>query len=424
MSEQIPLIVSLDAQKLLLVLLLSFLIGLEREEHKEASTLGYSFGGVRTFPLIGLVGFAVAMLTQSNPIALLLGFMVVGAFMLLSFYHKLTEFKKSGLTSEISGLFIYLVGALVYNGHFWVSTALVVSGVLLLELKTGLEGLAKKIPRDEILTFTKFLLLSAVILPTLPDSEFTRFHINPFKAWLVVVAISALSYGSYILQRIIGSRSGILLSAILGGAYSSTVTTIVLAKRSKTENRPHLFAGGILAASGMMYFRLGVLLLIFSAELRKQLSLILFVLAALATLVGLLWSRRPDGKKAAVKEDYQPRNPLELTSALFFAFLFVTMLILTNVVLTQLGSLGVYSLALITGVTDVDPFILGLAQSAGGNTPTLVAAAGILIAAASNNVVKGIYAYLFARGPAGRQSLGLLLVLAVLGLVPLVFLLK
>ncbi len=117
------------------------------------------------------------------------------------------------------------------------------ASLLLLELKVVLEELAGRIPAEEILTFAKFLLLSAVILPILPNREFGPFHINPFKTWLVVVAVSAISYGSYVLQKVTKGRGGILLAAVLGGAYSSTVTTVVLARRAAREEHPHLFSG-------------------------------------------------------------------------------------------------------------------------------------------------------------------------------------
>ena len=104
--------------------------------------------------------------------------------------------------------------------------------MFLLVLKTTLEGLTQRVPPEEIFTFTKFLLLTAVILPVLPRAEFTQFQINPFKTWLVVVAVSSVSYGSYLLLKVTHGRNGVLLSALLGGAYSSTVTTIALARRS------------------------------------------------------------------------------------------------------------------------------------------------------------------------------------------------
>jgi uncharacterized membrane protein (DUF4010 family) len=407
-----------EAVKILLVLFLSFLIGLEREEHK-AEAGNYAFGGVRTFPLIGLIGYSIALLSGTQLLPVILGFLVIGGFLSLSYWHKLSTAEAAGVTSEMSGLATYLVGALVYYDHFWIATALSVASLLLLELKAGLEKLAKRAAPGEILTGVKFLLLTAVILPILPNREFGTFHLNPFKTWLVVVAVSAISYGSYILQKLTKERGGVVLAAFLGGAYSSTLTTVVISRRAAREERPHLFAGGILIASGVMYLRLVALLALFNRHLMSLLAIPFLALAGLAIAVGWVWSRRPDVKTDAVKREFEPNNPLELLAAFVFAALFLAMLVATQLAVTYLGRAGVNALAAIMGVTDVDPFILGMTQAAGSLTPLNVAAAAVLIAAASNNLVKGIYAYSLADRQTGIQSLSLLTALAALGLVPL-----
>jgi uncharacterized membrane protein (DUF4010 family) len=248
-----------EAVQIVLVLFLSFLIGLEREERKAAGTF-YSFGGVRTFPLIGLIGYGTALISGPQMLTLAIGFLVVAAFLLVSYWHKISTCETAGVTTEMSGLATFLVGALVCYGHLWIATALGVASLLLLDLKAALEKLAARIAPNEILTFAKFLFLSGVILPILPNQEFSQFHINPFKTWLVVVAISTISYLSYVLQKVTKGQGGIVLAALLGGAYSSTVTTVVMARRAAREKRPHLFAGGILIASGVMYVRLVILL--------------------------------------------------------------------------------------------------------------------------------------------------------------------
>jgi uncharacterized membrane protein (DUF4010 family) len=184
-----------DGVKILLVLLLSFMIGLEREEHKSTAPR-FNFGGVRTFPLIGLIGFSLAFLAAGQMVTVAVGFAALSGFLCLSYWHKLSSGEAAGVTTEMSALATYLLGALVYYGHFWIATTLGVASLLLLELKAALENLTKRIAPEEILTFAKFLLLSAVILPVLPNREFTRFQINPFKTWLVVVAVSTISYQS------------------------------------------------------------------------------------------------------------------------------------------------------------------------------------------------------------------------------------
>ena len=410
-----------EGAKILLVLFLSFLMGLEREERRTASE-HYSFGGVRTYPLIGLIGYATSLLSGGQILPVMLGFAVVGGFLMLAYQHKVATSVFSGVTSEMSGLTTYLVGALVYREQFWIATTVTVASMLLLELKAVLEGLTKRIAAEEILTFTKFLLLTAVILPVLPNQEFGPFQINPFKAWLVVVAVSGVSYGSYVIQKLTKGQGGVILAALLGGAYSSTVTTVVLAKRAARESRPHLFAGGTLIASGVMYVRLAGLVTMFNRNLLTTLGVPFAILAGVGMGAGWLWTRIPDARAGEVKREYESRNPLELRAAFFFAVLFLAILVATHLAIAYLGRAGVYTLAGLMGVTDVDPFIMGMTQSAGGVTSLKVASAAILIAAASNNLVKGIYAFSLSDRKTGVESLCLLGGLTVAGLAPLLWL--
>ena len=219
----------------------------------------------------------------------------------------------------MSGLTTFLVGALVCYGHLWIATTLSVASLLLLDLKVALEKLAARIPPEEILTFAKFLLLSGVILPALPNQEFSRFHVNFFKTWLVVVAVSAISYGSYVLQKLSKGRGGVVLAAVLGGAYSSTVATVAMARRAVYEEHPHLFAGGILIASGVTYVRLAVLLVLFNRQLMSILAVPFLVLAGAAVGVGWFWTRRADVTAQKAEQKFEVKNPLELLAAFLFA---------------------------------------------------------------------------------------------------------
>jgi uncharacterized membrane protein (DUF4010 family) len=346
----------------------------------------------------------------------------VGGFLMLSYHNKLEATKFSGITSEMSALTTYVAAALVYREQFWIATSVTVASMMLLELKAALEGLAKRVPPEEIFTFTKFLLLTAVILPVLPNQAFGPFAINPEKVWLVVVAVSTVSYGSYVVQKLTSGQGGIMLAGLLGGAYSSTVTTVVLARRSAREDRPHLFSGVTLVASGMMYLRLAGLVSIFNPALIALLGMPFLALAAAAIAFGWLWSRRRDNETGEVAREFEPKNPLEMRSALMFAALFVGVMVATHLAIKYLGKNGVYSLAALMGVTDVDPFIMGMTDAAGKSTVVNVAATSILIAAASNNLVKGIYAYCMSARKTGRLSLALLVALAIAGLTPLLWL--
>jgi uncharacterized membrane protein (DUF4010 family) len=409
-----------EGLKIILVLFLSFLVGFEREEHY-ADPNGperYSFGGVRTFPLLGLIGYALSLVSGDNLVPPTVGFAVIGAFLWLSYQHKLATYKSAGVTTETSGLVTYLVGVLVSHGQWWIATTIAVTSVLLLELKTGLENLSRRVPREEILAFAKFLFLTAVILPIVPNRTFGSFGFNPFKAWLIVVAASAISYGSYLLQKVSQGRKGIFLSAVLGGAYSSTVTTVILAKRSRGAHSPHLFAGSMLIASGTMYVRLLILAALFNRELAARL-LWPFVIAGAAGLAfGWYWARVPTSERKNGREELQIKNPLELSAALFFAAMFVALLAASHYAIARFGRGGIYGLAAISGTVDVDPFVLGMTQS---GQPSMLAAHAIAIAAASNNVMKGVYAIGFADRRTGMQALVLLSALALVGLVALFF---
>jgi uncharacterized membrane protein (DUF4010 family) len=405
--------------KIVLVLFLAFLIGLEREEHK-ANKTHYSFGGVRTFPLIALIGYSIALLTGRQLWPEILGFVAVAGFLMLSYWRKVTsstEEEMPGVTSELSGLITYLIGPLVYHDYFWIATTLTVASMLLLELKDVLEGLTKRIEPREILTFTKFLLLTAVILPVLPNQAFGRFQINPFKTWLIVVAVSSVSYGSYLLLQFT-KGSGIQLSAVLGGIYSSTATTVALAKRSTHETHPHLFAGSILLASAFMYLRLTILIGIFNWGLMRSLAVPFISLAVAAGVTGLIWSRRQDGPHEALHRQYHHGNPLEMRAAFFFAALFIVILVFTKLVFSYMGNRGAYLLGAVIGLADVDPFIMSMTQAAGVTAQLQVSAGAIILATTSNNLAKGIYAWCFASRGTGREAFVLMVALAVAGLIP------
>ena len=421
MIQSLMVSVPSEVFKLSLVLFLSFLIGLEREELKRDGRR--TFGGVRTFPIIGLVAYSLAFIAQGQVVPMLLGFAVVGSFMLLSYWFKLRTSTEAGITTEMSGLVVYLAADLIYLGYLWFAVTIIVACLLLLELKEALQSLSERIAPEEAATFTKFLLLTAVILPIVPNQEYGPFHLNPFKTWLVVLAVCGVSYGSYLIQRLAKGRSGIFLTAILGGLYSSTATTVALAKRAASGHSSHVYSGSILAASGVMYLRIVVLVFIFNRPLALAISPWFLPLAVLALGVGWVWSRIPSPEGDDPAPFAGTQNPLELLAAFMFAFVFLITVVATNLAVAHLGRGGVLSLAALMGATEVNPFIMSLTQEAGRATSLHLALVGIVVATASNNLVKGCYAYFFARHTVntGRWILLFMTALALLGLVPLIW---
>jgi uncharacterized membrane protein (DUF4010 family) len=423
LSDKLLQLLPPEGVKVLLTLFLCFLIGLEREEHRAAGQR-YSFGGVRTFPLIGLTGYALALLSGGQMLPLTFGFGVIGAFLWLSYKHKLETFPEAGVTSEVSGLITYVIGALVSRDQLWIATTIAVISMLLLELKEFLENLTTKIPASEILTFTKFLLLTFVILPVVPNKNYGPYAVNPFKSWLVVVAISGVSYGSYLLEKLSKGKGGIRLTALLGGLYSSTFTTAVMAREAKTVGSPHAYAGSIVMASGVMYFRFLVLIGIFNLTLMNRLLLPFAVLGAIGLAIGWGWTSLADRPTTGTAYARSSKNPLELSSAFLLGAVFLVVLVATNFALIHLGSGGIYAMAVISGLAPVDPFILGLTQTAGNLTAMSLAIAGVIIAAASNNFAKAFIALFLADSKTGRQTLLLMLAFTALGLLPLLWVVR
>jgi uncharacterized membrane protein (DUF4010 family) len=194
-----------------------------------------------------------------------------------------------------------------------------------------------------------------------------------------------------------------------------------MAKEAKTAGAPHTYAGGILIASGVMYFRFLALIGIFNRELMHRLLLPFVILGALGIAGGWLWSGVADASPAKVIASRASKNPLELGSAFLLGLVFIVVLVATNFALVHLGSGGIYGMAVISGLAPVDPFIMGLTQTAGTMTAMGLAVAGIVVAAASNNFAKAFLAYALADSKTGRQSLVLMLALTALGLLPLLW---
>jgi len=394
-----------------LTLALGLLIGFEREESRPSDSPDGHFGGVRTFPIIGIGGFLLVTVFPQSPLPFAVGLAVLGALLGVTVYLSASGGGDIGITTETAALLTFTLGAASARGLYWIAIAAGVVAVMLLQEKQVLEGLATRLPRHELSTLARFLLITGVILPAVPNRAFTSYEINPFKIWLVVVAVSAVSYASYLLQRRIGGDRGLLVSGILGGAYSSTVTTVVLARQSRTDvSRGSAYSGAITAATGVMYGRLWVLLALFSPVLAARLTLVFWPLALVGVVTGgLLARRRPaPGEEAATVSG----NPLELRSAFLFAAVFLGVLIATRFAAAQFGDAGVLVLAAVMGLTDVDPFILGIAQYSSHGLGVETAALAVVVAAAANNVMKGVYAVVFGDRRVGWTAL---LALASLG---------
>ncbi len=375
-------------------------------------------GGIRTFPLLAALGTGLYLIDPKSLIPYALGLASV-AIWLYAYVRAPAEpgTQKPGLVVPTANLLVYSFGPLALTQPEWIVVAAAVIAVLLLESRDALHRLVSKVPSDEVVTLGKFLILVGIILPLLPDRPIVTWTpITPFKAWLALVAISSLSYASYLLQRYWkATASGALLPAILGGAYSSTATTVALARQHGAMAGTRDLEVGIVLATAIMYLRIAAIVAVFNGALALELlpALVgLFLLAA--TIAAWRWATRP---KTAVSSTARltATNPLQLGAAATFAALFIALAAASSWAGHTFGQRGVYALAALSGFTDIDPFVLSLAQGgvAGMSAPGLAAA--ILIAASANNVLKSCYALIFGQGRLCLPPAGVLLGLAAVG---------
>ena len=371
----------------LYVVALAFLVGLELKAYRLTfSSSSPHLGSTRTFTFIGLMGYIFYVIDLK---LFIVGYIALVAVYLSYYLYKLHQDRTSIISFLLISL-VYSLGALIENFNIWMPTLVFVLIVFVLGANRSLGYLFSELNMQEFETLGKFLLLSAVILPLLPDKELPYLHISAFKIWLVVVVISAISYGSYIAQKYIFKSRGYLLTGILGGLYSSTATTVVLAKKSSTNNI-RIINAAIIIATAMMYIRLLIIAAIFNLTVAMKLFLPMLLFASLGSLIAFIHYKTEHRQQNAPIDD---RNPLELGTAFVFALLFVIMMLLTNFVTTHYGNIGLKILSFVIGFTDIDPFVLSLLTGK-LNIPTSQIAAAILIASGSNNILKAIYTTIF-----------------------------
>jgi len=376
------------ALRFVLALALGLLIGLERESAYIANRSVY-FGGVRTFPLLSLFGFACAGLHRFGVGWILpAGLLSVLGLAACSYADKLRR-GLTGATSEVAALLIFAVGALTLLADLRLAMALGVISTLLLSEKAALEAFVERLDKVEFLATLRFLLVTFIIYPVLPNRDFTAYHLNPAVIWRLVVLVSAVGFIGYFLVKQFGQRVGLWLSGLMGGIVSSTAVSIAAGRMARNEpaRAPEALQAALLAGS-VMYPRVLVLIGVVNYELARTLGWRFAGLAGAGVLLAISAGRRP---AAAAATPAQPavRNPFEIRPALVFALLFVALTVLTGFIKAHFGATGVLSLAGLTGLVDVDPFILALAQQPAGGPALLVRA--ILVAVLSNTLVKGVY---------------------------------
>ncbi|BCB27541.1 hypothetical protein SKTS_24270 [Sulfurimicrobium lacus] len=335
-------------------LAIGLLIGLERERNPSAKA------GLRTFALVALAGTLAAMLSQvtQSPWVLALGLFTVGLVIVGAYFAPRSPDEDPGTTTSAALLVCYLLGAMVWFGAQTPALMLAIVVAILLYFKPELRGWSQNLSRRDLISIFQFAVLTFIILPILPDHNYGPYNtLNPHQTWLMVVLISGLSLAGYVALRIVGQRYGAPILGLLGGLVSSTATSMVYARHGKNQDMLQLAVVVILIANLVVFVRLAAEGLAVSP---KSLPFLLPVLASglVFGLLGtaLLWHKL--AKSAELLPIPEITNPTEIRTALGFGLLYALVLFFSAWLSELGGSKGLYTVAVISGLTDVDAITL------------------------------------------------------------------
>ena len=389
MIENIP----VEFINFVLVTLFALIIGLAQRRLHPSNEEFKQFGTDRTFTFIGIMGYILCIIKPGDYSLFIGGGFVLVVFLSVYYYFRLINFKVYGITTIIIAFLTYCLAPLIITQPKWLFMLVVVTVLIFTELKDSFGAISQKFDKDEFLTLGKFLVIAGVILPIIPDTPIVPFlSITPYRIWLAVVVISSVSYVSYLLKKFVFKNSGILISGILGGLYSSTATTIIMSKKSKTANVSEFqYAGAIILATSMMYFRVLILLLIFNIHLFTVLLPSILTLVIISGIIAFIITRIKSQKENGDETTEDDKNPLEFKVALLFTFLYVAFTFVTWFAIKNFGTQGLNALSMFVGVTDIDPFLINIFQGKYNVADNLLALAS-LQAIISNNIVKAAYA--------------------------------
>lgn len=392
-------------------LAIGLLIGLERGWQDRSDPDGSRIAGIRTFGLIGFLGGLLAFIDQAQGFVIAAGLIGLTVLLREGLKAQISVTKDVSITTVIAALLTFALGVLAVR----VSTQLAASGAVLtalvLWLRPSLHALLHRIDETELSAFLRWLLISVVVLPVLPNEAFGPYDtLNPRTIWWMVVIISGLGFLGYVGLKYLGRRRGTGLLALTGGMVSSTAVTLSFARFARSQpTEVSSFVGGTLIAWAIMIIRTFVVIAVLSPELLKWAVLPLGLMLLVSAFGALFFLLRPR-PEVPVKLDLP--NPLDLTSALVFAAILTAAMILSTLAGEMFGDVGLYTTSIIAGAVDIDAISLSLTGNSAPNLSAQTLATGICLAALANTALKACIA-----GIIGRGTYGQITVLAGIGLI-------
>ncbi|WP_217423254.1 MgtC/SapB family protein [Uliginosibacterium aquaticum] len=415
-----------------IALLIGALLGVEREK-KKADTQKPSFAGIRTFMLLSETGALAAWLSVQNAMPAIFVTTLIGLLILIAaayLLEKRADAASIGITTELAGLSVFLLGAAVMFGQVAIAVGLAVTNTALLALKDPLHGAIQKLGKDDIFAGLKLLIASFIVLPLLPQQAVDPWAaLNPYKLWLLVVLISALSLVGYLAMRWLGSARGVAVTGLTGGLVSSTAVTLSLARESRSAADParqldDAYAAGVLIAWSVMFVRVLAMVTLFNAALlRPLLAPFAAMLLVNAALAGWYYHQSlRDMAHQIERVGVVPlKNPFSLWAATKFGLLFAVVLLLVELARRSFSASGLIYVAVLAGMTDVDAITLSMVDFARAPEQLQLAAYAVVAAVWANTLVKAaLTLVLGSRGTARRVCFATVVMLVLGGAVLLV----
>ncbi len=385
------------ALRLAVALAIGLLVGTERGWKSRALGEGRRLAGLRTFGLVGLLGGLAGLAAQSfGPLPIGLAFIGL-ALLLGAAYIRTTPADPDSdisITTLIALLLTFLLGAQATQGDAALAAAAAVVATLLLDLKATLHGWLARIEERELTALLRLLLISVVVLPFLPDRDFGPWQaLNPRTLWWMVVLISAISFSGYVAVKLLGQRRGLALTALFSGLTSSTALTLHFARLARREPAAGILLGsGILFGCAAMLPRMLVVVLVLHPALAWSLLPAFAAMELCILLPALYWWWRAD--RGHNPDIGYLSNPVELKFALGFGAVLALVALACAGARALIGEQALIGVALLSGIADVDAVTIALSRLGHTGVALPIALHGIVLAAASNNVAKGVMATL------------------------------
>lgn len=381
-------------QRVLIALALGFFIGMEREFAKRVNDKEEQFAGVRSYTLITLLGFLSAYLAQTHGNWILVAGFVGLIALVVAAYVMSAGAVGYGISTELSGILAFLIGALVFKGEVLFAVIVTVVITSLLSLKMRLHNFIATLAPKDIRAFIQFVIISAVILPFLPNEAMGPNGVwNLREIWIMVILVTGISLGGYLLDKILGPTKGTLISGVIGGLVSSTAVTLSLSQRSrKHPTGPHIItAASIIGATAVLYPRIWLIIWVVDQQLAISLvpSMVFITLVTFA----IAWLIQRKGGQGSVV-DIPTTNPLNFGVSIQFAILFMAVLWLMDAASAENSVQGLYATSLVFGATNMDVISLSIARSA-DSVGISVAMIALLLATLSNTVMKFLIVVFF-----------------------------